>query len=296
MSIGILYESKEWSSYALEQYINEMGVPARLIDMQEEPKDLLSYDLIVNRVFASSIFRGHEKALQRMPGVIALLKANGIPMVNPYDAHFYEISKAHSTRTLEAHGITVPKVFDVFMPRESGEQVIRPTGKLDDLSPYLVYPCIVKPDCGGRTNYTYIVNDFQELRQCMKEAPDIPFIAEEYIYPEYGYTTRIEVIGRSCRLIKKRSVAENGLSAYHLGSTYAAYDDCSADIKIAAVRAMDTLQIGAGSLDIIENRNGFYIIDVNSVSNASEDNTEMFSFDLMKETAAYIVSVFAGLV
>ena len=30
--------------------------------------------------------------------------------------------------------------------------------------------------------------------------------------------------------------------------------------------------------------NGFYIIDVNSVSNASEDNTERFSFDLIKSS------------
>ena len=41
--------------------------------------------------------------------------------------------------------------------------------------------------------------------------------------------------------------------------------------------------------DIIENHNGFYIIDINSVSNASEDNIEMFDFDLIKETAAHAV-------
>ena len=32
----------------------------------------------------------------------------------------------------------------------------------------------------------------------------------------------------------------------------------------------------------------FSIIDVNAVSNVSEDNTEMFHFDLMKEIAQYI--------
>jgi ribosomal protein S6--L-glutamate ligase len=63
----------------------------------------------------------------------------------------------------------------------------------------------------------------------------------------------------------------------------------SEEIKDTAVRAMDCLKIEAGSMDIIENKTGYYIIDVNSVSNASEDNTEMFGFDLMKETAAYAV-------
>ena len=279
MPIGILYESKEWSSYILERHINDMGVPAKLIDMQEElvPEALLSFDLIVNRVFASAVFRGHQKALRQMPDVIALLKENKIPMINPYEAHFYEISKEYSTRTLASHNFPVPKIYGVFTPAEIS------------VSARIEYPLIVKPDCGGRTNYTFIVNNFQELSKIVKETPNIKFIAEEYIYPAYGYLTRIEVIDRTCKSILRRSVTDNGLSAYHLGSTYAAYEDCSAKIKNTAVKAMDLLQIEAGSLDIIENEKGFFIIDVNSVSNASEDNIEMFSFDQMKETAAYIV-------
>ena len=327
MSVGILFESKEWSSYALEQYINDTGVAAKLIDMQGDfdLNNLLSYDLIVNRVFASAVFREHQRALERMPEVIALLKENGIPMINPYEAHFYEISKRHAAETLAAHGFTVPKIYAVFKPSQLAERrtheyseipliqsssllspkrsnsrfeytKIPPTQSLWLTSPVTIralyeieYPCIVKPDCGGRTNYTFIVNNPEELIRCMENVPDIQFIAEEYVCPEYGFTTRIEVIDRSCALILKRSVAESGLSAYHLGSTYMAYDDCSDDIKSSVVNAMDLLQIDVGSVDIIENRSGYYIIDVNSVSNASEDNIEMFSFDLIKETAAYIV-------
>ena len=277
--IGILYESKEWSSYALLKNIEDMGVSARLIDMQEEQRaeTLLSYDMIVNRVFASAVFRGHQKALNQMPSIIRFLQKNCIPMINPPDAHFYEIRKELSTTTLAAHGFMAPQVYGVFSPK----QMAAAEG--------ICYPCVIKPDCGGRTNYTYIVNDIDELRRCMSEAPDIRFIAEDYIYPEYGFLTRIEVIGGRCALIVKRSVTETGLSAYHLGSVYSPYPDCGDDIKDAAVRAMGVLQIETGSLDIIENKNGFFIIDVNSVSNASEDNTEMFHFDLMKETAAYIV-------
>ena len=279
MAVGILYESKEWSSCALEWHVNAMGVPAKLMDMQEEPDPgkLLSCDLVVNRVFASAVFRGHQAALRRMPGVIALLKAQGVPMINPYEAHFYEISKRYSTSALGARGFPVPKVYGVFMPAQISENT------------QIEYPCVVKPDCGGRTNCTFLIHSFQELLQNMREAPDIQFIAEEYIDPQYGFITRIEVIDRSCRLILKRSVTESGLSSYHLGSIYADYADCRPDIRNTAVQAMDALGIEAGSMDVIENQSGFYIIDVNSVSNASEDNIEMFRFDLMKETAAYII-------
>ena len=254
MTIGILYESKEWSSFALRDYIIEMGVPTKLIDMQEntDVDEMLSYDLIVNRVFASSVFRGHQKALDQMPAVLELLQEHRIPILNTAEAHYYEISKTRAKQTLVAHAFPVPKLFDNYS---------------------IKYPCVIKPDCGGRTNYTFIVRGYQELCEKRRAAPDIKFITEEYIRPEYGYVTRIEVIGRECRLALKRRITKSGLSAYNLGSEYEDYRDLSEEIKDTAVRAMDCLKIETGSMDIIENKTGYYIIDVNSVSNASEDNT-----------------------
>ena len=285
MAIGILFESKEWSNYSLQERMMEMGVPAKLIDMQGkiDTDELLSCDLILNRVFASAVFRGHAKSHERMPATIELLRQNGIPMINSYEAHSYEVSKECSTSKLAAHGFSVPKVYGVFSPSE----IVTSTE--------IEYPCVVKPNCGGRTNYTYIVKNHQDLCESMAHAPDMQFIAEEYIFPEYGYVTRVEVIDRLCRLISKRSVVENGLSAYRLGSTYEAYDDCSVDIKNAAVGAMDLLKIEVGSMDIIENQNGFFIIDINPASNVAEDNTEIFNFDLMKETATYVVKKYMEL-
>ena len=286
MGIGILYESKEWSSYTLEKKINDMGVEAKLVDMQGDvdESELLTYELIVNRMPGSAGFRGHQKALDRMPGVIDLLKKNGVPMLNTYDAYFYETSKERSTKTLESLGFSVPKVYGVFPPARMTENA--------DIE----YPCIVKPDCGGRTNCTYIVRNYQDLRASMKTAPDIPFIAEEYIYPEYGYLTRIEVIGGVCRSILKRSVAENGLSAYRMGSTYAEYPDVADKIKTAAVKVMELLQIEMGSMDVVENQSGFYFIDINAVSNASEESVKATGFDLITETADYVVKKYKELI
>ncbi len=278
MKIIILYESEEWSTYALRDNIEKLGVPAELVNMEQEIRSEIfdDCDLVVNRVFASAQFRGHEKSLKQMEEVLELLKKRHIPMVNPYRAHFYEINKELSTNTLRENGISVPEVYGTFH-KES-------VWKLS-----LKYPCIIKPNCGGRTTCTYIIQDRHELEQVIQEIPDIEMIAEEYIEPVYGYVTRIEVIDGMCRLILKRSVTDNGLSAYHLGSKYEFYPECREQIKRTAIDAMRILQIESGSLDIIENETGYYIIDANSVSNASEDNTEMFHFDLMLETAKYIV-------
>ena len=283
--IGILFESREWSIFALGDHIAAMGVPVKLFDLQDEldAEGIRSCGLIVNRVFASAVFRGHQKAHEQMPAVIELLRKYGIRMINPAETHYYEISKTRIKEKLLRQGFLVPRLYDTFSPATNTEYA----GTL--------FPCIVKPDCGGRTTNTFIAYSREELLENLKNMPDILFISEEYIRPEKGYITRIEVIDRACRLAVKRSVTENGLSAYHLGSAYEIYDDLPDAVRDAAIKAMDCLKIEVGSLDIIENTKGAFIIDVNPASNVSEDNTEMFNFDLMKETAAYAVKIYDNL-
>lgn len=278
MGIGILYESEEWSTYALWDRIEAMGIPAKLICMEKEVSfsDLEDCELILNRVFASSQFRGHQKSLEQTPRILKELEERKVPVINPGISHRYETDKAFTAKVLEQHGIPVPEIYGIV--RKGGEAERK-----------VSYPCVLKPNCGGRTTYTYILNNEREYSEALCEIPDIEMLAEEYIEPVYGYLTRIEVIGGECRLILKRSVAENGLSAYHLGSAYQFYPECSEEIKRTAVRAMEILKIETGSMDVIETEHGFYIIDVNAVSNASEDNTETFQFDLVLETAKYAV-------
>lgn len=286
MSIVLLYESEEWSTYALQSRIQEQGIDCRLLCMEDgiQWEQFSDCGLVVSRVFASAQFRGHGRSLRRMPELIAYLREKQIPMLNPYQAHFYEVSKELSTRILSDHGLPVPKVYGTFQKQEgTGMEAV-----LKALPAGIKYPCIIKPNCGGRTTYTYIIHNGKELEDAVLEIPDIEMIVEEYIEPVHGFLTRIEVIGGECRLIVKRSVTENGLSAYHLGSKYQDYSDCSQQIREAAIEAMRILDIRFGSLDIMEGRSRFAIIDVNAVSNVSEDNTEMFHFDLMKETAQYI--------
>jgi len=263
-----------------------MGVPVKLIDLQEDldSNELLSCRLVVNRMFASGAFRGHQKAFDQMPAVIELLDRHGIRMINPAETHYNEISKTRTKKALLAGGFSVPKLYGAFSPGENTENM-----KIE-------FPCIVKPDCGGRTTYTFVADSHENLRENLGSMPDILFIAEEYIPTEYGYVTRIEVIDRSCRLAVKRSVTENGLSAYHLGSSYEIYENLPDAVRDIAISAMDCLHVEVGSLDIIENRNGAFIIDVNPTSNASEDNTEMFNFDLMKEIAAYAVKIYKTII
>lgn len=288
--VGILYESGEWSDRKLASELRSALADAglrwdvALIDM-EQPDAIgraLCCRLLVSRVFASARFRGHGASLERMPQLVDAAEKAGIPLVNPARAHAFEVSKRAAAEALAATGFAVPAIYACGLPSE--------LGRAD-----LPFPCIVKPDCGGRGEWTAILRSAEEARAFLAEAPGIAFVAEEYVEPELGFLTRIEVVDGKVALVVKRSVAPNGLSGYHHGSTYAPYGDCSPGLVAEAERAAAALGFDFGSFDVIECARGAFLIDANSVSNVSEDCTELLGIDLMRAYARAIAARAAGI-
>ncbi|MGM0502292.1 MAG: ATP-grasp domain-containing protein, partial [Bacillota bacterium] len=288
MSIGILYESHEWSSTALRKYIAQQEIQVELIDLETEVDidKILEYDLIVNRVFASAQFRGHQKSLEVVEDILDAAKARDIEVINSYEAHFYEISKYRTTNKLADLGFSVPEIYEYFHSCEEPDYK-----KLN-------YPCVLKPDCGGRSRHTHILESELELKSALSEVQEcnFDFIIQEYVPTTEGYITRIEIIGGEHHSTLKRYVVEGGLSAYQLGSEYDNYPDCALEIIDTSIAVLDKLNMELGSLDIIESEDDFYIIDVNSVSNFAPENIEMFGFNLIKDKADYIVKRYQELV
>lgn len=375
--IGILYESSEWSDFKLAAELAARGCDVRMIDLalgagarsaeahgdgrgdERAPVDVLgdalldvalSCDVLVSRIFASAVFRGHEAAHDRMACLAPAAEARGIVLVNPARAHLFEIDKQRATEALAQAGVDVPR--------------IQTCGRLGELllaveGGGLSYPCIIKPNCGGRTTLTAVARMAAEARAFLEGlaaasgvkapaaspaeppaasavacaagstervvplatpaapvglaspfelAPLFPiaafaeptpldpasmtFLVEDYLEPERGFVTRVELVDGEVALVVARSVVAGGLSAYHLGSTYELYGDCPQAVRVAALAAGRALGIGFGSFDIIENGGRAYVIDANSVSNVSPDNTETFGgFDLMAAYADAIARV-----
>lgn len=286
--IGLLYESGEWSDYKLAEELAATGCPVRMLDLaQMGASEALhaaeSCSLLVSRVFASAVFRDHIQAHETIGRICLEPRIADIPMVNERKAHFFEIDKRHATETLFKAGIDVPYVIACEKPEGLARAIA--SGKL-------TYPCIIKPNCGGRTTYTTIARNARDAQSFISSAPDLEFLVEEYIEPEQGFITRIELVAGSSALAVKRSVVEGGLSAYRLGSTYRAYDECPEAVLTTAETAGRTLGISFGSFDIIENGGKAYVIDANSVSNVSPDNTEIFGMDLMRAHAQGISRIY----
>ena len=280
--IGVLYESDEWSDHklaaelctALDETFGEDAPTVTMIDMTRGGcvERALACGMLVSRVFASARFRGHDAALAHMERLVDEAQARGIVMINEPRAHRYEVSKVAATRRLAEAGLLTPAIIAFGMPEG-----------LDAST--LAYPCIIKPDCGGRSTHTLLAHDADEAGRFLAQAPEMPFVVQEYVEPEFGYVTRIEVVDDALPLIAKRSIGKGGLSSYHAGSTYELYPDCPDDVRDDALCAARALGIGFGSFDVIETGHGAYFIDANSVSNVSEDCTELFGFDLMRAHA-----------
>ena len=81
--------------------------------------DLEDCELILNRVFASSQFRGHQKSLEQTPRILKELEEHKVPVINPGISHRYETDKALTAKVLEQHGIPVPEIYGIV--RRGGE-------------------------------------------------------------------------------------------------------------------------------------------------------------------------------
>lgn len=292
--VGVLFESDEWSDHklgaeissALKTTLPNITHDVRLINMQQANSvdAALECDVLVSRVFASALNRGHEQALRNMDALIQAIEGTSILLINEPRAHAYEIDKFASTAALHEAGISTPRIYAKGTPQELAAE--------DETT--FSYPCVIKPVCSGRTVDTAIVQNEQEARNFLSQAPEREFIVQHYIAPERGFITRVEIIGGKVALVVKRGVADNGLSAYRFGSTYQLYPDVSPEIVQDCETAAAALGFTFGSFDVIESEAGNFFIDANSVSNVSEDNTEMFGRDLMREHAEEIVRIVAN--
>lgn len=278
--VGILYESDEWSDWKLHNELEAaLGEPVAMINMEDDGalEAARACDVLVSRVFASAVFRGHKRAAAAMLSLVDELDgAVEMPtLINPPRAHRFEISKAAAARALEHAGLTVPRIQALGTPDELASQA----STWD-------YPCIIKPDCGGRTTHTAMLHTPEEADRFLADAPALTFIVEDYVRARSTFMTRIELVDSSIALMVKRSIAPNGLSSYHEGSTYERYPDCPVPVREAVLAAGRALDIQFGSFDIIEGADGgIYLIDANSVSNVSEDCTDLFQLDLMGKYA-----------
>ena len=111
--VGVLYESSEWSDFKLAAELAAREVPVRMIDMErpDAVEAALACQLLVSRVFASALSRGHRASHVHMAEVVRRAEELGIPLINAGRAHAFEVSKRAATEELARTGIAVPAMW-----------------------------------------------------------------------------------------------------------------------------------------------------------------------------------------
>ena len=258
MAIAIIYESEEWSNIYLRDYLMNKGFEVMFINFEEAVLNAAFFDsagLIVNRIFPSSYFRGHLKTYYKGIDFLKELKERGIPMINSYEALVYDFDKQLVCKTLRDNNIKTPEIYCT--TRDFSLDKIK-------------FPCIVKPNSGGRSRYTIKVENGDELFEFLKTTPPIDFIFQEYIKSVDNFTLRIEVIKGEVFSAVKRSTDESGISSYHRGAIYENIYKLNKHIENMVINTLKILNIKMGGIDLIVSSNGPYIIDVNATSNFSK--------------------------
>ena len=258
MSIAIIYESEEWSNIYLKDYLSKKGFDVLFINFEKSVFDAAffsSVQLIVNRIFPSSYFRGHVKTYYKGIDFLRKLNEKGIPMINSFEALMYDFDKQLVCKALRDNNVNTPEIY---------------CGSKNFDIDKIKYPCIIKPNRGGRSTHTCKVDNSEELYEFSNTLPAIDFIYQEYIQSIDNYTLRIEVINGEIFSAVKRSMDEKGISSYHRGAVYEHIHKLDEHIEKLVINTLSILNIKMGGIDVIVSKDGPYIIDVNATSNFSK--------------------------
>jgi len=285
MSIGILYESDEWSNRQIEKYLHNAKITTEYIYVENlNPDKRLSHNLYVNRVFPSASMRGNINSIKNTFKLLKILEDLKITAINSLDAFIYDCSKINYYTILKKKGIKIPKSWYINYE------------KIKSLNLDTSYPFVLKKNCGGRSLGLYIIWNKEDFFGIKDNLTGGSWILQEYIEPFANFTTRVEVIGNDIMVVLKRFTGRGGISSYSAGSKYEIYKDCTAEIIEDSLRIMRVLKMEMGSVDFIETKNrGNYVIDVNSTSNFTPDYIPLLGFNPIEKMTDFIIDKYNSL-
>ena len=278
MTIAILYESEEWSNIYLRDYIRDKGCEVMFVNFEKAVLNAAFFDsaaLLVNRIFPSSYFRGHLKTYFKGIDFLREINKKGIPMINSFEALMYDFDKRLVCNTLRDNKINTPEIY-----------CTTKDFSLDKIK----FPCIVKPNSGGRSRCTAKVENPDELLEFLKTLPPIEFIFQEYIKSIDNYTLRIEAINGEVFSAVKRSMDENGISSYHRGAVYEKDFKLDKHIEDLVIDTLDILNIRMGGIDLIFSNRGPNIVDVNATSNFSKEFVDFLQKNPLNKMGDLIIN------
>ena len=305
--IAIFYEHPDWFRPLFAE-LDRRGTPyVRLHADQHvfDPADQPAYSLVFNRMSPSAYLRGRGDAIFYTQAFLGHLERRGIRVVNGTRAFANETSKAAQLALIESLGLPYPRA-----------RVIHRGGQAPAAAQGLRWPVAVKPNIGGSGAGVRRFETPQALRQAAESdlelGIDSTALVQEFIPPEEGRITRVEVLGG--RYLYGIRIYTPGTSfdlcpadvcqrvdGAELDAQVCAVDAPSRGLRVegyepprpvieAVERIMAAAGIEVGGIEyMVDARDGqLYYYDVNALSNFVADASNVIGFDPFARLADYL--------
>lgn len=191
-AVFILHENAAWLP-PFRAAFAEAGLPFEewhldggRIDLSRPPPEGVFY----NRMSASALTRGHDRAAATAAATLDWLKLHGRTVLNGPNALRLELSKAAQYAALATAGVATPRTLIAV----GAEEIPAAAGAFGDA------PFILKPNRGGKGLGVRLIQDGADLERQLPEIAAEPSADDVWLIQEYcpapdGAIVRMEFIG-----------------------------------------------------------------------------------------------------
>ncbi len=266
VKVAILHQDLEWSEEQFKKSFSKRNIETEMYDIRKvSPKELLKYDLIINRVYASVANRNYPDNLRTLE-LLEELEKNETLCLNSALTTKVDYFKDYAAKMQEKAGLITPKT-----------RIFRDTEEAEEISEELGFPLIMKRNTGGRAVDLRKLDNKLELEQYLsthKNGYGGDYILQEFLTSSLPYDYRVTIIDNQLAFAYKRSLLsvnedENPwLASVSKGSSR---ELCvpPKDVLNVALKGAKSINAFYDSMDIIVTKEGPAIIEHNPTPNYS---------------------------
>ena len=191
-----------------------------------------------------------------------LLEKLGLRLFNSAESIEICDDKARTYLELLKCGIRMPRT--IIAPKTFRPEGYPQLDFLQAIEHQLGYPMVVKECYGSFGQQVYLVNNEQEMRECLGYIKNRPFLFQEYVACSKGNDIRIQMVGSQAVASMHRYHEYDFRANITNGGSMEAYEPDKAQLDMAR-KVMQMLKLDFAGVDILFGKNGEPVLcEVNS--------------------------------
>ena len=266
VKVAILHQDIGWSEKQFQESFSKKNIEVEMYDVRTTSLDeLLKYDLVINRVYASVANRNYPDNLKTLE-LLEELENNNVLCLNSALTTKVDYFKDYAAMMQEEAGLITPKT-----------RIFRNAEEAKEISEELGFPLIMKRNTGGRAVDLRKIDNESELDQYLsthKNHYGGDYILQEFLTSSLPYDYRVTIIEDQLAFAYKRSLLsvnedeDPWLASVSKGSSR---ELCTLPEEVldVALKGAKSIKAFYDSMDIIVTNEGPAIIEHNPTPNYS---------------------------